>query len=417
MISTSAVLVQLVEEDEGSDDEIDTQSMTSHHSYLDMNKLKDLKKTKRLTSKSSSEENICDDSTDDSDVDESKDGDYEKMKKLCKYREKGPPMRKNDAESVPKRCGKVINSEDAPKESKTIKGALRQDAKSRVFQSPEPYKYEISNEDCTAMLKNIRGEEARRQVIWNVKTPEKEYNYMTTAAEDDNRSSDLGKVPHNDPDYTKPHHISVFFDDTSRTDSIGGCSDLARMSYISALDGIYRTTASYCASDGSVNYAYTFNGQGCIWKRISTDFLNETQQKLHSANNHPNGSNLTLDSGLSIEHESEGGAVCSKLQANAIQVSICELELPPNVSDASDVSELRDFQSRLSKIHQSSDGVQMRVGNRRTTQTSLFVLQADNSINMSYSKYPEQDENKIHLTTGNADDYKLYANCAEIRRT
>ncbi|KAK3085038.1 hypothetical protein FSP39_023342 [Pinctada imbricata] len=334
-ISTDAFFVEVIEEEKveeearstrseaSTDDESDNQSLKSHeshHSYLDMKCLVHLKKP------SAPKADRCSKSSDDSSgSDEDDDSDYQKMKKLCEYRKKGPSIGAAAGQTaVRKRVGRVIKSGEQHTKSSTNETPRVQ---SKIYRTPEPYKYEISTDDYKAMIENIRGSDPRREVIWNVQTEGREYNYLTSIDCND-RSSDLGKSCQSEKD--KPHIISVYFDaESSRADSIGGCSDLARMSYVSALDGIYRTSTSYCASDGSVHYAYVFNGKDEDLHKVSSKLFTSgdlQNKEINLFERDINSSNLTLDSGLSVEmqHSKDTTSMLNPSRT-VVQINMCEI--------------------------------------------------------------------------------------------
>ncbi|XP_048768463.2 uncharacterized protein LOC125675029 isoform X2 [Ostrea edulis] len=205
---------------------------------------------------------------------------------------------------------------------------------SRIIGKEEAHYYEIGSSECDSIFGNLKDRNPDRPVIWNMKTREKEFTYITKieTKEEVNRRKKLNRFRISKQTTSfEPQYISVFFDDRSNTDSIGTGSDFDRLSYISALDGVYRSSASASIHNG--HFAYVFDGmkESKLPGTDSPEFINkafeDSTEKDESLTQRL--SIASSDSGLSDDESKENGCLVCCYHENVVYVNISEVQKPP----------------------------------------------------------------------------------------
>lgn len=200
---------------------------------------------------------------------------------------------------------------------------------SRILGKEEPHYYEIGSSQCESILGNLKDRNPDRPVIWNMKTHSREFTYITKidSTEEVNRRKKWKRFRTSKQiSSLEPHHISVFFDDRSNTDSIGTGSDFDRLSYISALDGIYRSSTVQNA-----HFAYVFDSikesRSSSAQDISEISFDNPPLEHHETCSR-RASFSSSDSGLSDDDSKSNDCLVCAYQENVVYVNIAELKTP-----------------------------------------------------------------------------------------
>lgn len=199
---------------------------------------------------------------------------------------------------------------------------------SRLLGKEDPHYYEIGSAQCESILGNLKDRNPDRPVIWNMKTQSREFTYITKidSTEEVNRRKKWKRFRTSKQiSSLEPHHISIFFDDRSNTDSIGTGSDFDRLSYISALDGIYRSSTVQNA-----HFAYVFDS---IKESRSSSAQDISEISFDNPVEHHEmctrrASFSSSDSGLSEDDSKINDCLVCEHQENVVYVNIAELRTP-----------------------------------------------------------------------------------------
>lgn len=199
---------------------------------------------------------------------------------------------------------------------------------SRLLGKEDPHYYEIGSAQCESILGNLKDRNPDRPVIWNMKTHSREFTYITKidSTEEVNRRKKWKRFRTSKQiSSLEPHHISIFFDDRSNTDSIGTGSDFDRLSYISALDGIYRSSTVQNA-----HFAYVFDS---IKESRSSSAQDISEISFDNPVEHHEmctrrASFSSSDSGLSEDDSKINDCLVCEHQENVVYVNIAELRTP-----------------------------------------------------------------------------------------
>lgn len=199
---------------------------------------------------------------------------------------------------------------------------------SRLLGKEDPHYYEIGSAQCESILGNLKDRNPDRPVIWNMKTHSREFTFITKidSTEEVNRRKKWKRFRTSKQiSSLEPHHISIFFDDRSNTDSIGTGSDFDRLSYISALDGIYRSSTVQNA-----HFAYVFDS---IKESRSSSAQDISDISFDNPVDHHETctrrtSFSSSDSGLSEDDSKTNDCLVCEHQENVVYVNIAELRTP-----------------------------------------------------------------------------------------
>ena len=234
---------------------------------------------------------------------------------------------------------------------------------SRLIGKEEPHFYEIGSAQCESILGNLKDRNPNRTVVWNMRTNEKEFTYITRvdSTEKVNCRKKSKKVNLSKQNtMLDAHHISVFFDDRSNTDSVGTGSDFDRLSYISALDGIYRSSA--VTKNTNAHFAYLFDGSKNL--RLSdtqfSDVAIKENQQQHERKS--SSSSSSSDSGLSDEETKNEECLVCQYHEEVVYINISEIqkpEVPPRT---------RGFRGMIKRgsVKSKNEEIRVRVVNNET---------------------------------------------------
>ncbi|XP_061188735.1 uncharacterized protein LOC133196903 [Saccostrea echinata] len=252
---------------------------------------------------------------------------------------------------------------------------------SRIIGKEEAHYYEIGSAECESILGNLKDRNPERPVIWNVKTREREYNYITKidAREEVNSRKRWTKFRTSKHSSLEPHYISVFFDDRSNTDSIGTGSDFDRLSYVSALDGIFRSSTNVHESTHNAHFAYVFDGLQDAKLPVgpSHEFTNKGFEESleHSQSCVKRLSIESSDSGLSDEDSKNNDCLFCQYNEKVVYVNISEFHKPDIPPRGGGLKALYRRGSAKSKIVKNEEIRVRVVGNESEQGRSTMYIE------------------------------------------